>query len=219
MYRTGDLARWTRAGLLDFVGRVDDQVKIRGYRVEPGEVEAVLATDPEVAQVAVLARADPPADLRLVAYVVAAGDVDTMALRRYAEARLPDYLVPSAFVALTALPVTSSGKLDRSALPAPDTRPSQHSRGPRTPREEVLCGLFAEVLGLESVGIDDSFFDRGGHSLLATRLISRIRTVLGAELTARAVFQAPTVAGINELLDQTGPARPRLRRMARPAAS
>jgi amino acid adenylation domain-containing protein len=216
LYRTGDLARWTRDGLLDFLGRADEQVKIRGYRVEPGEIEFVLASHPAVTKAAVVVREDHPGDRRLVAYVVPAGDVTD--LRQYAEARLPDYLVPSAFVSLGALPVNSNDKLDRAALPAPESQASQDSRGPRTPREEVLCGLFAEVLGLESIGIDDSFFDRGGHSLLATRLISRVRTVLGAELTARAVFQAPTVAGLDALLDQTGPARPKLRRMARPAS-
>jgi hypothetical protein len=204
--------------MLDFLGRVDDQVKIRGYRVEPGEVEAALATHPAVSRVAVLAREDRPGDLRLVAYVVpAGGEPDLTALRRHAEARLPEYLVPSAFVMLNSFPLNHNGKLDRAGLPAPDLQPAQASRSPRTPREEVLCGLFAEVLGVYSPGIDDSFFDLGGHSLLATRLISRVRTVLGAELTAAAVFQAPTVAGINELLDQAGPARPRVRRMARPA--
>jgi amino acid adenylation domain-containing protein len=207
LYRTGDLARWTRDGLLDFLGRADEQVKIRGYRVEPGEVAAILAEHPNVGQAAVIAREDQPGDRRLVAYVVPSGELGD--LRQYAESRLPDYLVPSAFVTLDQLPLSPNSKLDRAALPAPDTKPSHDSRAPRTPREEVLCGLFAEVLGLESVGIDDNFFALGGHSLLATRLIARVRAALGLELTARSVFQAPTVAAIDELLENARPARSR----------
>jgi glyine---[glycyl-carrier protein] ligase len=220
MYRTGDLARWTGDGLLDYLGRADDQVKIRGFRVEPGEIEVVIAEHPTVRQAAVVVREDRPGDRRLVAYVVPAGEVDPASLRRHVEGRMPDFMVPSALVTLDVLPLTPGGKLDRAALPAPDARVGDSGdRGPRNPREEVLCGLFAEVLGLESVGIDDNFFANGGHSLLATRLISRVRTEMGAELTARAVFQAPTVAGLVGLLDQARPARAALRRMSRPAAN
>jgi nonribosomal peptide synthetase DhbF len=218
MYRTGDVVRWGREGVLEFLGRADDQVKVRGFRIEPGEVAAVLAGSAGVAQAAVVAR-----DGVLVAYLVPAGGPaggpagDVEELRRELLGRLPDYMVPSAFVMLDALPLTPNGKLDRGALPGPDPAGAVPGRGPRNHAEAVLCRLFAELLGRERVGIDDSFFALGGHSLLATRLTSRIRTELGAELTVRAVFQAPTVADLCAQLAGARPARPALRPMNRPA--
>jgi amino acid adenylation domain-containing protein len=217
MYRTGDLVRWRADGVLEFCGRADDQVKIRGFRVEPGEVETVLGRHPAVAQCAVMVREDRPGDKRLVAYLVAAagGELDDAGMRAWAAATLPDYLVPSAWVALPELPRTSNGKLDRTALPAPEITASPGGRTPRNEREQTLCGLYSEVLGVPGVGIDDDFFVLGGHSLLVTRLISKIRKAFGVEVSIQAVFAARTVAALAEQLDTAGPARPALRPRAR----
>ncbi|GAA3074677.1 non-ribosomal peptide synthetase [Streptosporangium carneum] len=203
MYRTGDLVRWNASGELEFLGRVDDQVKIRGFRVEPGEVEFALSENPEVAAAVVVVREDEPGDRRLVGYVVPppGGSIDTIALRRSLEQRLPGYLVPSALVEIEAIPVTRNGKVDRRALPEPTRVGDQTGRGPRDDRESVLCGVFAEVLGVDEVTIDDSFFELGGHSLLAARLTSRIQSATGVELPVRVLFETPTVAGITEHLD------------------
>ncbi|MFE1763839.1 amino acid adenylation domain-containing protein [Streptomyces angustmyceticus] len=223
MYRTGDLVRWSSGGVLEFVGRADDQVKLRGYRVELGEVEEALASFAGVAQAVAVVREDVPGDRRLVGYVVPAGGTDTdvvegEAVRRHAAGVLPGYMVPSVVMVLDAVPRTPNGKTDRKALPVPDVSGGV-SRDPRTPQEEILCGLFAEVLGVGRVGIDDSFFDRGGHSLLATRLVSRIRSALGSEVPVRALFENPTVAGLAAYVSEQGAGaavRPALVRRERP---
>ncbi|MFD9700029.1 amino acid adenylation domain-containing protein [Lentzea sp. NPDC059081] len=201
MYRTGDLVRRRADGALTYLGRADDQVKIRGFRVEPAEVEAVLTAHPDVTATAVVAREDGPGGKRLVAYVVGGAD----GLREFVRDRLPEHMVPAAFVELDAFPLTPNGKLDRRALPAPSytTGDSQ----PRTPRQEILCGLFAKVLGLDAVGLDDGFFDLGGHSLLAARLLASIRTVFGVELGIRVLFRDPTPRGLDGHLDSTAPVR------------
>jgi nonribosomal peptide synthetase DhbF len=206
MYRTGDLVRWNADGELVFIGRVDDQVKIRGFRVEPGEVEAAVSAYSGVAQVAVVVRGDQSGLRRLVCYVVPAPGwrFDGRQLRDFLRARLPDYLVPAAFVELAVLPVTANGKLDRRALPAPEFRTGP-GRLPRTPQEEILCGLFAEVLGVERVGIDDNFFDLGGDSIIAIQLAARARAVRMV-IAPRDVFTHQSVSALTGVVRGLDPA-------------
>ncbi|RKH54315.1 non-ribosomal peptide synthetase, partial [Corallococcus llansteffanensis] len=201
LYRTGDVVHWREDGTLEFVGRGDAQVKVRGFRIELGEVEAVLRAAPTVKEAVVLAREDVPGDRRLVAYVVADAP-DVSALREHLKQHLPEYMVPAAFVALPALPLTANGKVDRKALPAPEyTGDDREHVPPRTETEERLAGLWRPLLGVVRVGATDSFFDLGGHSLLATQAISRIREAFGVELPLRALFDAPTVEGLSRLID------------------
>ncbi|NYS19623.1 amino acid adenylation domain-containing protein [Streptomyces sp. SJ1-7] len=216
MYRTGDLVRRSAAGDLEYIGRSDFQVKVRGFRIELGEIESVLAGHPDAGQVAVLIREDAPGDKRIVAYVVPPhdGSPDADVLRKHVAVTLPEYMVPSAFVTLDALPLTPNGKLDRAALPAPKLGALGEGRPPRTPQEEILCGLFAEVLGAPAVSVDDDFFALGGHSLLVSRLAARVRAALGKELSIRAFFERPTVSALAESLAETSATttRPALRR-------
>ncbi|HEY0022709.1 MAG TPA: non-ribosomal peptide synthase/polyketide synthase [Longimicrobium sp.] len=192
MYRTGDRMRWRGERKLEFVGRVDEQVKIRGFRIEPGEVESALSAHAAVREARVVVREDVPGEPRLVAYVVGAVEAD--GLREHLRRTLPEYMVPSAFVFLEALPLTPNGKVDRKALPAPELGSAEEAYvAPRTPTEEVLAGIWAEVLRLERVGVEESFFDLGGHSLLGTRVVSRVREVFGVELPLRAVFERPVL--------------------------
>ena len=193
MYRTGDLVRWGADGQLQCLGRADEQVKIRGYRIELGEVQAALAALDGVAQAVVIAREDQPGDKRLVGYITGTADPGTA--RAALAERLPAYMVPAAVVVLAVLPLTVNGKLDKRALPAPEYHDAGGGyRAPSDAMEEILAGLYAEILGVQRVGVDDSFFDLGGHSLLAMRLVARVRAELGVEVAVQAVFDEPTVA-------------------------
>ena len=196
IYRTGDLVKFLPDGNLHYLGRADFQVKLRGFRIELGEIEAVLDRHPDVRQSVVVLREE-----RLVAYVTAyvtayvVGQVDAAALRLHARASLPDYMVPSAIVAIDEFPLTPNGKIDRKALPAPDFEPVS-AIAPRTPAEELIAGIWARVLKLESVGVEDNFFELGGHSLAGTQVVSRIRETFHVDLPLRALFEAPTVAAL-----------------------
>ena len=202
LYRTGDLARWRGDGELEFLGRVDRQVKLRGVRIEPAEIEAALALHPGVREAAVLvvgAAGSEPGERRLVAFFAPAGPAPSSGeLRTFLSGRLPEVMIPAAFVVLPELPLTPNGKLDRRALlaMAPERTAAQEPEGPRTPLEELMAGLFAEVLGLARVGVEESFFELGGHSLLATQVVSRVRDVFAVELPLRTMFEAPTVAAL-----------------------
>ncbi|MFE6524218.1 amino acid adenylation domain-containing protein [Streptomyces sp. NPDC057794] len=218
LYRTSDVVRWTAHGVLEFLGRADDQVKIRGFRVEPGETEAALAALPDVSQAAVTAGPDAHGEPRLIAYAVPRPGTrpEPLELRRALAGTLPDHQVPSAVVVLDALPLTPNGKLDRAALPAPDLSALTTGTAPRTEAEAMLCRLFADLLGLPSVGVHDAFFALGGHSLLATRLVARLRAERGVTLPLRAVFDTPTAAALAPLLDTPAERRPALRPARRP---
>jgi amino acid adenylation domain-containing protein len=195
VYRTGDYARMLEDGSFEFVGRKDHQVKVRGIRIELAEVENLLRSHEAVRDVAVIDRDDSLGNKYLCAYVVLEGDVETAALRRHLAESLPDYMMPSAFVKLDALPRNINGKVDRKALPAPGGEGDSYV-APRDAVEEVVAGVWSEVLGVERVGVNDNFFDLGGHSLLATQVISRVRSALGADVPLRRLFETPTVEGL-----------------------
>jgi amino acid adenylation domain-containing protein len=205
MYATGDLARWRPDGTIDFLGRLDDQVKVRGMRIELGEIEVALREQPGVRDAAVTVRVDSPGDQRIVAYVVSEAGAgtgpDTAAVRSALRARLPDYMVPSAIVALPALPLSPNGKLDRRALPPPvSSRPDTDLVAPGDATETALVAIWTQLLGVETVGVADDFFDLGGHSLLATRMVARIRSVYGAGVSVLDVFQHPTIRELADLI-------------------
>ncbi|HSK79159.1 MAG TPA: amino acid adenylation domain-containing protein [Thermoanaerobaculia bacterium] len=197
LYRTGDLVRWLRDGSLDFLGRLDNQVKLRGYRIELGEIEAALSALSGVREAVVIAKSD-----RLVAYVT--GEAETATLRQTLREKLPEFMLPSAFMALPSLPRTPSGKLDRKALPEPDSGPAPGFVAPRTAVEEVLAEIWAELLGIAHIGVHDNFFERGGHSLLAVLLMARIEKRLGTTLPLAALFSAPTLEALAALAETSG---------------
>jgi amino acid adenylation domain-containing protein/non-ribosomal peptide synthase protein (TIGR01720 family) len=200
LYRTGDLVRWTRAGYLEFLGRIDHQVKMRGFRIELGEIEAALACHPQILESAVLLREDRPGDQRLAAYMVPVGSatVETAELRAFLRHSLPEFMIPATFVNLTSMPISPNGKVDRRALPQPVDGAERRGDylAPRTPIEELLAGIWSDLLRVEEIGVNDDFFELGGHSLQGIRLVARIREVLGVDLPIRTLFQAPTLAAL-----------------------
>jgi acyl-coenzyme A synthetase/AMP-(fatty) acid ligase/acyl carrier protein len=203
LYRTGDMGRIRRDGILEYIGRKDFQIKIRGFRVESEEIEAVLEQHPQVREAVVAAREYRPDEKRLVAYVVPNEKSPHTAgnLRNFLKEKLPDYMIPSAIVILESLPLTPNGKIDRKALPVPESgwESSEESFvSPRTPIEEVLAGIWCDVLGIKKVGIHDNFFDLGGHSLLATQVMSGLRDTFQVEIPLRSLFEMPTISGLTE---------------------
>ncbi|WP_280489117.1 non-ribosomal peptide synthetase, partial [Nocardia carnea] len=217
LYRSGDLARWNRFGELEYLGRADDQVKVRGFRIELGEIEAAVLAQPGVAQAAVIVREDKPGDHRIVGYLVAddGAELDTEAVRTGAAERLPSYMVPSALVVLDRIPLTINGKLDRRALPAPVFE-SAGTRAVSTPIEEIVAGVFADLLGTEGIGADDDFFELGGNSLIATQVAARIGAALDTEVPVRMLFEDSTVAALAARVEQQAGAGGRPVLAARP---
>ncbi|AOX00349.1 hypothetical protein BJP34_13585 [Moorena producens PAL-8-15-08-1] len=207
LYKTGDLARYLRDGNIEFLGRIDNQVKIRGFRIELPEIEATLTENPQVKEAVVIAREDIPGDKQLVAYFVSGETVPTKSkLRSFLKEKLPDYMVPSAFVTLESLPLTPNGKIDRKALPAPDIEVASETTfvPPNTPTEELLAAIWSQILGIEKIGIHDNFFELGGHSLKATQVISRIQETFSLEFPLRHLFESPTIRKLAKVIKTTG---------------
>ncbi len=204
LYRTGDVVRWNAEGVVEFIGRADQQVKVRGYRIELGEVEDALAGYEGISESVVVVRTEGESEKRLVGYVVARAELEVSELRAYLETKLPEYMIPSVFVELTELPLTANGKVDRKALAAAELElaGTQEYEAPRSEVERLLAGIWAEVLGVERVGIYDNFFELGGHSLLATRVISRVRETFKLELPLRRLFEAPQLSGFASTVEQ-----------------
>jgi amino acid adenylation domain-containing protein len=229
LYRTGDIVKYRQDGRIEYMGRQDGQLKVRGSRIELGEIEAAVREHERVRECVVAAREDTPGDVRLVAYVVAqtgtgVGEAPTAReLRGFLQERLPEYMIPSAFVALDALPLTRNGKVDRQALPAPEQACDEHEGAyvaPRTATEELLAGIWSHLLGVERLSADGNFFELGGHSLLATQAVSQMRRAFGVEIPLRSLFEAPTVAGMSvrietTLAGETSAPTPPVRRVSR----
>ena len=207
LYRTGDSARFRADGTIEFLGRLDHQVKVRGYRIELGEIEAVLARYPDIAESVVVAREDGHGDKRLVAYLVYAGESTSSVneLRNFLRERLPEYMIPSAFVTLNALPLTPNGKLDRRALPAPENLRRElevEYVAPRTEPEQIIARIWQEVLHVEKPGVNDNFFDLGGNSLLLVRVHSKLREAFGKEISLIEMFRYPTITLLVKLVGE-----------------
>ena len=216
IYRTGDLARFLPDGNIEFLGRIDAQVKIRGFRVEPAEIESVLKQHPAVAQAAVVSYESEPGEKKLAAYIVARSQMRPEDCRAFLLQKLPEYMVPSAFVFINSLPLTANGKLDTRALPAAEQQSRiRETIAPRTPDEEKLAQIWQEVLKRDQVGVTDNFFELGGHSLLATQIISRIRNGLRVQMPLHAFLQNPTIAALAEQLPQCPPVESEQEEMAR----
>jgi acyl carrier protein len=205
LYRSGDLVRYRTNGDLEHLGRIDFQVKIRGFRIELGEIESLLRAHPAVREAVVLASRAPSGDLRLVGYVVPVGGSESTDFRAFLREKLPEYMIPAVFLTLDALPLTQNGKLDRKALPDPDMsriRREVEIVLPETPTQEMLAEIWAEVLGLERIGIRDNFFDIGGNSLAATRVTFRLSKSLGFHLPVRALFAHPTIDSLARRIEE-----------------
>ncbi|PFN48379.1 non-ribosomal peptide synthetase [Bacillus thuringiensis] len=218
MYRTGDLVKWRSDGALEYISRADHQIKIRGFRIELAEIETVLQRHENIQQAVVMVREDRPNDKRIIAYIIAEEKepINLSEIRSYVSESLANYMIPSAFVVLGELPLTPNGKVDRKKLPAPDFNGMNNERVARNPKEEILCDLFAEVLGVSRISIDDNFFEMGGHSLLASRLMARIRETLSMELGIGKLFESPTVAELAKQLNHAKSARPAIQKASRP---
>jgi acyl-CoA synthetase (AMP-forming)/AMP-acid ligase II len=209
MYRTGDRARYRSDGTIDYLGRLDSQVKIRGFRIELNEVECALRAHPDVGQAVAIAREDKTGDRRLVGYIVPKHGVCQISdVFDFARRRLPGYMVPSALLLVEAFPLTPNGKVDRQALPAPAALRREVTESPRTPTEDTLAEMWAQLLGLHEVGVHDNFFDLGGHSLLAAQLVDRIEDAFRTTLPLRSLFEAPTVARLAALIEASSMAAP-----------
>jgi acyl carrier protein len=208
LYRTGDLGRYFADGNIEFLGRKDHQVKIRGFRIELGEIEAVLAEHPLVQECVAAVRDDGGEEKQLVAFIVPRVNsrVTSTQVRRFLRERLPDYMVPTAYVTLTTLPLTANGKVDRKSLPASTAGMLLPEEGQETrqvtPVQEAVSEIWRNVLGVERVGLHDDFFDLGGHSVLVTQITSRVRQVFDVELSMRQLFGAPTVAGLAQIVEE-----------------
>jgi len=207
LYKTGDIARWLPDGNIEYLGRGDRQVKLRGFRIELGEIESALGKHPSVRECVVLAREDSPGDKRLAAYVVLNPEkpADAGDFRRFLEGKLPEYMIPPAFVTLEAMPLTPNGKINKRALPVPqqaDVKTVTEFAAPTTPTEETLAQIWREVLKVDRVGVRDNFFELGGHSLLVTQVMSRVQTTFQVDMTMRQFFEAPTIASLAAVIEE-----------------